>query len=156
MATQTVTYKIDDLTGEQESPQSLAETVEFALDGVTYEIDLLATNAANLRDALSQFVAAGRKAGRSSTATRTASASSQVKTDREQTRAIRAWARSRGASVSERGRIPAEIAECYRRGGDAAEQAIRDYVANQQASDGAQAAPAANGQPAPALEFTGA
>ena len=46
------------------------ETVTFALDGVTYEIDLNTKNSAKLRAALDPFVAAGRRlsSGRSRSA----------------------------------------------------------------------------------------
>jgi hypothetical protein len=36
-----------------------------------------------------------------------------VRVDREQTQAIREWARKSGQKVSERGRIPAAIVEAY-------------------------------------------
>ena len=48
----------DDLDG---SPAT--ETVSFGLDGKTYEIDLNDKNAGKLRDALAQYVGAGRSAG---------------------------------------------------------------------------------------------
>jgi hypothetical protein len=38
-------------------------TVEFALDGVTYELDLTGDNSAKLHDTLSQYAKAGRKVG---------------------------------------------------------------------------------------------
>lgn len=48
MAKKVIITLIDDLDGESEA----AETVEFALDGVGYEIDLTADNAERLRDQL--------------------------------------------------------------------------------------------------------
>ena len=48
----------DDLDG---SPAT--ETVSFGLDGKTYEIDLNDKNAGKLRDALAQYVGAGRSVG---------------------------------------------------------------------------------------------
>jgi hypothetical protein len=90
------------------------ETIEFALDGKSYEIDLSSTNAEKLRDALARYVAAARKAGgtrrRASTGGGTAP---RPKVDREQNQAIRDWARERGKKVSDRGRIPAEVLEEY-------------------------------------------
>ena len=47
---------VDDFDG---SPA--AETVTFALDGRTYEIDLSAENAAELRDVLQPWIDAGRR-----------------------------------------------------------------------------------------------
>ena len=47
MATLTTVTVVDDLDGSE-----AAESVEFALDGVAYEIDLSEDNAEKLRDAL--------------------------------------------------------------------------------------------------------
>lgn len=103
---------VDDLDGG-----SADETVEFAIDGRAYEIDLSADNAARLRDALAEFVASARK-----TAARTRRASAPAAAaprrpvvDREQNQAIREWARSRGMTLSDRGRIPSEVLEAYHR-----------------------------------------
>lgn len=75
----------------------------FALDGVSYEIDLTAAHAATLRDDLPMWVSyARRTGGRPATpSTRTG----RTAADREQTTAVRAWARSNGYTVSDRGRI---------------------------------------------------
>jgi hypothetical protein len=51
VASKTVVELFDDLDGGRAD-----ETVSFALDGVDYEIDLSAANAAALRDALAEFV----------------------------------------------------------------------------------------------------
>lgn len=106
MAKQTITKLIDDLDKGQAD-----ETVKFGLDGVQYEIDLSAKNAAKLRDALSPYVTAGTKAGRATPgpARRRASAP----TDRAQNKAIREWARSKRKKISDRGRIPEEIVAEY-------------------------------------------
>src|SRR4051812_50148383 len=49
---------VDDIDGE-----AADETVEFGIDGKTYEIDLSKDNAGRLRDALADFVSAARRAG---------------------------------------------------------------------------------------------
>ncbi|WP_232661570.1 histone-like nucleoid-structuring protein Lsr2 [Pseudonocardia sp. TRM90224] len=101
---------IDDLDGD-----AADETVEFGIDGRSYEIDLSETNAKKLRDALADFVASARKAG-GSTRRRGGGAAGAVRRpaiDREQNQAIRDWARKRGMKVSDRGRIPAEVLEAY-------------------------------------------
>ena len=95
------------------------ETLEFAVDGKGYEIDLSSTNAEKLRDALASYIAAARKAGGTR---RRGSASGGIaaprpKVDREQNQAIRDWARERGKKVSDRGRIPAEVLEEYHNSG---------------------------------------
>ena len=56
---------VDDLDGG-----SADETVRFGLDGVSYEIDLSADNAAELRSAVERFVGHARKTS-SGRATRT-------------------------------------------------------------------------------------
>ena len=119
MAQRTTVTLVDDLD-ESEAD----ETVEFGVDGATYEIDLSEANAAKLRDALADYVAHARRvAGRRRSgraAARPASSSPSpsrpnggASVDREQNRAIREWARRQGMTVSERGRIPAEVSEAY-------------------------------------------
>ena len=66
MAKKVVVELIDDTDS---SPA--AETVSFALDGVSYEIDLSDENAAGLRSALAPWISAGRRvSGARRTATR--------------------------------------------------------------------------------------
>jgi hypothetical protein len=99
------------------------ETVEFGIDGTSYEIDLSDSNAAKLRDSLADYIAHARKlAGRRRAAGRTAGAApaaparrapGRASVDREQNQAIREWARKAGMTVSERGRIPSEVSEAY-------------------------------------------
>jgi hypothetical protein len=69
-------------------------------------------NAKRLRDALAPYVAHGRRTGRTP---RAASRGSRgpARADREQTQAIRDWARKNGYQVSDRGRVPATVLEAY-------------------------------------------
>ena len=60
MAKTVIVKLTDDVDGSDAE-----ETVYFAIDGRSYEIDLNATNAAKLRSALQPFVEKGRVAGRS-------------------------------------------------------------------------------------------
>jgi hypothetical protein len=101
---------VDDLDGG-----TADETVTFGLDGSSYEIDLSATNAAQLRDVLAGYVGHARRVGRGVARPTPATKPSRgpARTDREQTHAIREWARSNGHRVSERGRIPASVVEAY-------------------------------------------
>lgn len=101
---------IDDIDGE-----AADETIEFGIDGKSYEIDLSTDNATKLRDALSEFVASARRAAGGTRARRLASGSPvrRPAVDREQNQAIREWARKRGMKVSDRGRIPAEVLDAY-------------------------------------------
>jgi hypothetical protein len=100
---------VDDLDGGDAD-----ETVGFGLDGATYEIDLSGANAAKLRDALGPFVGHARRMSRGSSRPGSSGRGSRgARVDREQTQAIREWARKNGHQISERGRIPATILEAY-------------------------------------------
>lgn len=111
MAQKVTVELVDDLDGTAADDIS---TVRFGLDGAEYEIDLSDANATRLRDALAAFVAAARRTGgrsrRGGPAGRTAP---RATVDREQTRAIREWARQNGFDVSERGRIASEVTEAF-------------------------------------------
>ena len=90
------------------------ETVVFGLDGRSYEIDLSANNAKKLRDALAIYVGNARRAGRSTRPTNGGRGSrGSARADREQTQAIRDWARKNGHKVNDRGRVPATVIEAY-------------------------------------------
>lgn len=96
----------DDLDGSEAD-----ETVTFALDGVSYEIDLNAKNAAALRDSLAQYVGHARRASGRRPAGRAATASRG--TGKRDLADVREWARSNGHQVSDRGRISAEVQAAY-------------------------------------------
>lgn len=53
MAQQTLVQLLDDIDGTE-----AAETLTFALDGVTYEIDVNEENASKLRDAFAPYIVA--------------------------------------------------------------------------------------------------
>ena len=102
---------VDDLDGG-----TATETVAVGLDGSGYEIDLSSENADKVREALAPFVGHARRASRTTTVkpgTPGRPGRSGARIDREQTQAIREWARKNGHKVSERGRIPASIFEAY-------------------------------------------
>ena len=113
MAQKTVVSLIDDLDGESEADR----TVPFGLDGIEYEIDLSDENASKLRDALAPYVAVARRTGGRRSPGRPAAAasssSSTPKRSREENQRIREWAKKQGLELSERGRIPNDIAEKY-------------------------------------------
>jgi hypothetical protein len=85
------------------------ETVRFAIDGTGYEIDLRTSHADAFRRQLAPYIEHARRAGRSQPRRPGRTAAS-----RQHTGDIRAWAKDRGIVVSERGRIPASVAEQYR------------------------------------------
>lgn len=119
MAQKTLVMLVDDIDGGEAE-----ETVAFSVDGASYEIDLSAPNASKFRDQLAPYVGAARKSGRGGSGSGSGGsgkASSRSRSggggtasvDREQSQAIRSWAKSKGLKVSERGRIPANIVEQY-------------------------------------------
>ncbi|NGO80722.1 Lsr2 family protein [Streptomyces sp. YC504] len=108
MAQKVQVLLVDDLDGGEAD-----ETVTFALDGKTYEIDLTTANADKLRDALAPFVQGGRRTGG-----RASGARGKARTATgggEDTAAIRAWAKENGHDVKPRGRVPQEIREAYQK-----------------------------------------
>ena len=111
MAKQVITLLTDDLDGSEAD-----RTVEFALDDVTYTIDLSEKNAGKLRKALDPYIAAGTRVGRSGAVAvqrgRRATGGT-VRSNRDQNKAIRDWAAENGYDVSERGRIPANVVEAF-------------------------------------------
>ena len=107
MAQQVITTFVDDLDGSEADG-----TVRFGLDGRTYEIDLNESNAVKLREQFAPYIEAGRKAGKAPVAA-AAPAGRKPRTDREQTAAIREWARNRGHQVNDLGRIPKAIVDAY-------------------------------------------
>jgi hypothetical protein len=107
---------VDDVDGGDAS-----ETVGYALDGIAYEIDLSEKNAARLREALAEFIPVSRRTGRVPGATwrpgvvnRPPSAASVGRPDNG---AIRAWAKQNwtGTPISDRGRIPQDVLDAYRK-----------------------------------------
>ena len=105
------------LSDDLDDSISADETVSFALDGTTYEIDLSEKNANEMRDVLGKYVAAARKVSsrgtRASGAGRSRATGGGGRMDREQAGAIREWARKNGHEVSDRGRIPASVVEAF-------------------------------------------
>jgi L-alanine-DL-glutamate epimerase-like enolase superfamily enzyme len=95
-----VTDDLDGTTG--------AETVTFAVNGQAYEIDLAEKNRAKLKESLRPFMDAGRRATQRRAAKPARDTASGI--DRA---VVRAWAKSQGLNVSERGRISAEVMEKY-------------------------------------------
>ena len=106
MAQQVHVVLVDDLDGSEAD-----ETVTFALDGISYEIDLTADNAGQLRDGLAGWVQNARRLGGTrKRGNRTATKQSTVGASNA---TIREWARANGHEVSERGRVKAEIIDAF-------------------------------------------
>lgn len=114
MAQRVITELVDDLDGSEAT-----DTLTFGLDGRTYEIDLNDAHAEELRSFLEAYVKAGRRIaggpGRkaASTATRSTSTRTTASGPKQDTGAIREWAKENGFDVNDRGRVPGHIVEAY-------------------------------------------
>lgn len=115
MARRIVHQLVDDIDGSVLEVGE-GETVHFSLNGTSYEIDLNPAHVEEMRAAFEPYIAAGRRAGSGganrSSATRGGSARKRPARNPE-VAAIRAWAKENGHSLSERGRIPADIVDAY-------------------------------------------
>ncbi len=89
------------------------ETVTFALDGSTYEIDVCDEHGAQLRDAFAPYVGAARRAGRTPAAATSRRPRAKAKGGSDRVTEIREWARANGHEVSERGRLSAAVTAAY-------------------------------------------
>ena len=111
MAQKTIVQLIDDI-----DQGAAEETVTFALDGTSYEIDLSAENIAEFTSAIGGFIESARKVkgSKNSDGRRARSAEADgSRQSREQTQAVREWARQHGHTISNRGRIPASIQQAF-------------------------------------------
>jgi hypothetical protein len=104
VAQRTIIQLTDDLDGA-----AADRTVQFAYEGVAYELDLSTKNSDKFAKALEPYVAAARRVGGRKSAGRGAA----TKANREEMQAIRQWAKDSGYDVSDRGRISAEVQAAY-------------------------------------------
>lgn len=112
MAQKVQVLLVDDLDGGE-----AGETLTFALDGNSYEIDLSKDHAQALREAMALYVGSARKvnarAGGGGTRGRSRGAAATRTGSSGNTAEIRQWAKDNGHAVSERGRIPGVVIEAY-------------------------------------------
>jgi Lsr2 len=110
VATITRTFQTDDLDGSDDQ----VSTIQFALDGTSFEIDLSATNEERLRERLSRFVEAARPVRQQQPqAVARGEKAAVIASNREQTHEIREWAKVAGHAVSDRGRISKTIQDAF-------------------------------------------
>ena len=83
-------------------------TIPFSLEGKSYEIDLSDENASQFRAALQPYIDKARPAGPPKSRSRSGSRGAAA-----DPADVRAWARTNGYAVQERGRIPAAVMEAY-------------------------------------------
>ncbi|MFD5770882.1 Lsr2 family protein [Streptomyces sp. NPDC127049] len=106
MAQKVQVLLVDDLDGVEAD-----ETVTFALDGKTYEIDLTTANAEKLRGLLEPYTTNGRRTGGRTAAGR--GKGRPAASGSQDTAKIRAWAKENGYEVNDRGRVPAHVKTAY-------------------------------------------
>ena len=93
---------------EKEIPAGEQLTRSFSIDGRDYEIDLCERHSQKFDDVFSRFVTRARKA-----ASRAGRSKRRTSAHRKRSADIRSWAKSNGISVSDRGRIPADVIARY-------------------------------------------
>ena len=109
MAQKVIREFVDDIDGSEAE-----RTFTVAVDGTHYEIDLSTQNIKEFHEAIAGFVESARKVKASGNSRRARKAStSDSGRSREQTQAVREWARQQGHSVNDRGRIPAAIQQAF-------------------------------------------
>jgi len=89
------------------------ETVSFALDGSSYEIDVCDAHGVQLRDAFASYVGAGRRAGRASAPAQRRPRAAAKGGGSNRVAEIREWGRKNGHQVSERGRLSAGLVAAF-------------------------------------------
>ena len=100
MAQEVQTLLFDDLDGSDAET-----TIRFGLDGSDYEIDLNAAHAKELRESLAVYAGHARRIPRAGRRpARRKQAAVGISTSE-----VRAWAKTEGIEVKERGRIPADL-----------------------------------------------
>jgi hypothetical protein len=107
MAREVITRLVDDLDGS-----TAQETVSFAWQGTTYEIDLSKKNASAFEKLLLPYMGSSRRvSGGRRTAAKPAKRAAVSNSDR--LAQVRAWAAANGFEVAERGRIAKAVQEAY-------------------------------------------
>ena len=97
-----VTYACD--YDEKEIPAGQQRNITFGIDGQEYEIDLCARHSEKLSETVGTFAEHARKATVNRTTRRR-----RTTANRQRSAEIRAWAKSSGIEVSDRGRIPGHV-----------------------------------------------
>lgn len=118
----------DDL---EEGVEADAGTIQFALEGTTYEIDLSKKNATKLRSVLGPFIAAARVAKvKGSIGGGKGKGAPASGYNSEQLAAIREWAGRNGYTVSPKGRVPREVLEAFEKATASPAPSVQSVAAN--------------------------
>lgn len=105
MARQISVQLISDLSGDL-IPEDAGETVNFAIDGTAFEMDLTHEEAQTMRELFAEYSSKARRIGKATTGGRSKSPAST-----DEAKRIRAWAEENGIEVNARGRISTELRE---------------------------------------------
>ena len=97
-----VTYACD--YDDKEIPAGQQRNITFGIDGQEYEIDLCTRHSQRLSEVVAKFAEHARKATVKGPRRRR-----RTTANRQRSAEIRAWAKSRGIEVSDRGRIPGHV-----------------------------------------------
>ena len=111
MAQKTQIIMTDDLDGSEAT-----QTITFAFQGTSYEIDLNDEHAASIEESFAEWISNARKTTGSRSAgapARSSAGRASSGTKRGDLDAVRAWARDNGHQVSDRGRVSNKILEAY-------------------------------------------
>jgi Lsr2 len=101
-----VTYACD--YDAKEIPQGQHRLRRFSIDGRDYEIDLCLKHSERFDEALGRYASHARKSS-----TRPPRTKRRTAAHRKHSAEVRSWAKTQGLTVSERGRIPAEVVSKY-------------------------------------------
>jgi len=106
MATRSVL--VDDIDGSSHDVQ----TVHLEVSGTSYAIDLGPSNREALVHALQPYIASARTGRKARTAVVKSGSNGHSHTPQD-VAAVRAWARSNGYDVGDRGRVPRTVWDAY-------------------------------------------
>jgi len=106
VAQKVIVETVDDLDGTV-IDDGTGGTVQFSLQGKSYEIDLSEENTSRLHELLDPYISKARQTGQLRRPSTPSSKSSSSLQD------IREWARANGHQVSERGRIAKTVQDAY-------------------------------------------
>jgi hypothetical protein len=98
-----VTYACD--YDDKEIPEGEQRSLTFGLDGQEYEIDLCAKHSEKFSELVGKFAEHARKGAMRSVPRKRR----RTAANRQRSAEIRAWAKTTGIEVSDRGRIPAHV-----------------------------------------------
>lgn len=113
MAQKIITQLVSDLS-DRELKNGEGETMSFALDGTTYELDLSNQEANDFRGIFQDYIASGRRVGKA-TSKRVSAKAGGAGRSKSELSDMRAWLREKGYEVNDRGRISQAFQDLYDR-----------------------------------------